>query len=84
MQALTQLIAQYLYFCKYQKKLNEKTLKAYQIDLTQYASYMSKTDMQLNRSNLTVYISALHQQYKPKSAKRKIASLKAFFSYLAI
>lgn len=82
MQNLQELITHYLDFCKYQKTLNEKSLKAYRIDLTQYADYMSKTDMQLNRSNLTVYITNLHKYYKPKSAKRKIASLKAFFSYL--
>lgn len=82
MQNLQQLITHYLDFCKYQKTLNEKSVKAYRIDLAQYASYMSHTDMQLNRNNLTVYITTLHQCYKPKSAKRKIASLKAFFSYL--
>lgn len=82
MQNLQELITHYLDFCKYQKTLNEKSLKAYRIDLTQYADYMSKTDMQLNRNNLTVYITNLHKYYKPKSAKRKIASLKAFFSYL--
>lgn len=82
MQNLQQLITYYLDFCKYQKTLNEKSLKAYRIDLTQYADYMSNTDMQLNRSNLTAYITSLHKYYKPKSAKRKIASLKAFFSYL--
>lgn len=82
MQNLQQQISLYLDFCKYQKTLNEKTLKAYRIDLTQYADYFSKTDMQLNRMNLSAYITTLHQNYKPKSAKRKIASLKAFFSYL--
>lgn len=82
MHNLQQLITYYLDFCKYQKTLNEKSLKAYRIDLTQYANYMSNTDMQLNRSNLTTYITNLHKYYKPKSAKRKIASLKAFFAYL--
>lgn len=82
MNHLQQLITHYLDFCKYQKTLNEKSLKAYRIDLTQYAGYMEKTDMQLNRANLTSYIANLHKFYKPKSAKRKIASLKAFFSYL--
>ena len=82
MQNLKQLITYYLDFCKHQKTLNEKSLKAYRIDLTQYAEYMSSTDMQLNRVNITEYIYTLHQRYKPKSAKRKIASLKAFFSYL--
>ncbi|WP_373265160.1 tyrosine-type recombinase/integrase [Hungatella hathewayi] len=82
MQDLQHLIMQYLDFCRYQKTLNEKSLKAYRIDLTQYATFMLNTDMQLNRNNLSAYISILHQRYKPKSAKRKIASLKAFFSYL--
>ncbi len=31
---------------------------------------------------LNAYIVTLHTKYKPKSAKRKIASLKAFFNYL--
>lgn len=82
MHNLQKLITCYLDFCKYQKTLNEKSLKAYRIDLTQYAEYISNTDMQLNRSNLTTYITHLHKHYKPRSAKRKIASLKAFFSYL--
>lgn len=82
MKNLQQLITYYLDFCKYQKTLNEKSLKAYRIDLTQYADYMSSTDMKLNRTNLTAYITNLHKYYKPKTAKRKIASLKAFFSYL--
>lgn len=82
MQNLQQLITLYLDFCRYQKTLNEKSLKAYRIDLNQYAEFMSNNDMQLNRGNLTTYITNLHKKYKPKSAKRKIASLKAFFSYL--
>lgn len=82
MQNLQQLITDYLNFCRYQKTLSEKSLKAYRIDLTQYADYMAQTGMQPDRANLTAFISNLHQTYKPKSAKRKIASLKAFFSYL--
>lgn len=82
MQELSQAITAYLDYCKYQKTLSEKTLKAYRIDLTQYAGYMSQTDMRLTKCNLTGYITGLHKAYKPKSAKRKIASLKAFFSYL--
>lgn len=82
MHDLQQLMTQYLHFCRFQKTLNEKTLKAYRIDLAHYADYMSEAAMPPNRSSLTAYITTLHQHYKPKSAKRKIASLKAFFSYL--
>lgn len=33
-------------------------------------------------NTLETHIAQLHQQYKPKTVKRKIASLKAFFHYL--
>lgn len=72
----------YLEYCKYQKKLNFKTLKAYTIDLNQFSEFMINTKGELNRYGLTNYITTLHKEYKPKSVKRKIASLKAFFSYL--
>ena len=36
----------------------------------------------LSRNTLDLYITELHKHYKPKSVKRKIASLKAFFHYL--
>lgn len=74
--------ANYLEYCQYQKKLNLKTLKAYAIDLKQFIEFMNTTEGALNRSSLTNYITLLHKEYKPKSVKRKIASLKAFCSYM--
>lgn len=82
MSTLEEMLQNYLEYCQYQKNLNEKTLKAYRIDLKQFSGFMLTTDGQLSRTNLNIYISYLHRLYKPKSAKRKIASLKAFFSYL--
>lgn len=72
----------YLDFCKYQKNLNEKTLKAYGIDLRQFAEYIQPSSQELSRAILTDFITELHKKYKPKSAKRKIASIKAFFAFL--
>lgn len=79
---LEDAIASYLEYCEYQKNLNSKTLKAYRIDLNQFHSYMLDTDLLLSRTNMSNYITYLHKNYKPKSSKRKIASIKAFFSYL--
>lgn len=79
---LEEVILSYLEYCDCQKNLNAKTLKAYRIDLKQYCSFMEKTDMQLSRQNISNYIACLHKMYKPRSSKRKIASLKAFFNYL--
>lgn len=72
----------YLDFCKYQKNLNEKTLKAYKIDLRQFFNYIDYSGPNLARAQITNFITDLHKKYKPKSAKRKIASVKAFFSFL--
>lgn len=73
----------YLDYCKYQKRLDEKTLKAYRIDLTQFTNQISVNDLlAITPDLLEKFIGQLHQNYKPKTVKRKIASLKAFFHYL--
>jgi integrase/recombinase XerD len=73
----------YLKFCSTQKCLDEKTLKAYRIDLRQFCEQTSVTDVSgIIPATLENHIARLHQQYKPKTVKRKIASLKAFFHYL--
>lgn len=74
----------YLEYCQFQKGLNLKTIKAYRIDLIQFSTYANEKnyDDWLSRSCIISYITDLHKKYKPKSAKRKVASLKAFFSYL--
>ncbi|MEG1470456.1 MAG: tyrosine-type recombinase/integrase [Anaerovoracaceae bacterium] len=79
---LLELTNSYLNFCKYQKNLNEKTLKAYRIDLRQFTEYIEQYNQELSRTILTDFITELHKKYRPKSAKRKIASIKAFFTFL--
>ena len=83
MRNLNTLKDEYLLFCQNQKCLDEKTLKAYKIDLIQFLK-MINTDLlaEINTNLLENYIRALHQTCKPKTAKRKIASVKAFFHYL--
>lgn len=72
----------YLEFCKYQKGLSNKTIKAYRIDLQQFISFMKEGDGDLNKINLSNYITYLHKAYKVKTVKRKIACLKAFCNNL--
>lgn len=76
-------ISHYLQFCQNQKCLDSKTIKAYRIDLNQFGS--SLPDISAERITpqvLEAYLAQLHQTYKPRTAKRKIASLKAFFKWL--
>lgn len=82
MYALETMKEDYLLFCRTQKELNAKTLKAYRIDLTQFIAFSASSDNPFSRENLNAYLSMLHERYQPKTTKRKIASLKAFFHYL--
>jgi len=76
---------EYLSFCVNRKNLDRKTIKSYRIDLRQYTDYTDKNDIEwTDKCSIENYIEHLHARYKPKSVKRKIASLKAFFHYLEI
>ncbi|MBQ6787066.1 MAG: tyrosine-type recombinase/integrase [Lachnospiraceae bacterium] len=76
-------IKTYLEYCQTQKRLDAKTLKAYRIDLKQFTESMPITNSpDITPSIIESYIAQLHQNFKPKTSKRKIASLKAFFHYL--
>lgn len=73
----------YLTACKSMKGLSGLTLKAYSIDLKQFCDFVALRDC-FNKSELNAYINMLHGLYKPKSAKRKIACVKAFYRYMEI
>ena len=83
MENLQTIINYYLDFCQYQKRLDAKTMKAYRIDLKQFSMQISAGRLvDITPDVLEKYIMSLHQSYKPKTAKRKIASVKAFFHYM--
>lgn len=72
----------YLEYCQNQKRLDAKTLRAYRIDLTQFCGDIQPEDiLEVTPEILEGFIAVLHQKYKPKTVKRKIASLKALFHY---
>ncbi len=73
-------IKKYLKHCSLDRNLSRHTLKAYQIDLSQFVAF--KASCNFSKDNLIDYIQYLHKTYKPKTIKRKIATLKAFVHYL--
>ena len=76
-------IRNYLEYCSTQKRLDGKTLKAYRVDLRQFSEQITVTEIvNLTPAILETYVAELHQQYAPKTVKRKLASIKAFFHYL--
>ena len=70
-------VDQFLDYCRYHKKLSEKTVRAYKIDLSQYVLFSDT----LSKQALWDYIECLNKKYKPKTVKRKLATLKAFIHF---
>lgn len=82
MNSLQVYIENYLKYCQYQKRLDSKTLKAYRIDLRQFSSYIPTSDISdITTTTLECYIAKLNQKYKPKTVRRKLASVKSLFHY---
>lgn len=71
----------FLRYCKYRKKLNTKTLKAYSIDLKQFVLFAGDN---FSKEILYRYVEKLNMTYKPKTVRRKMAVLKAFAHYLIV
>ena len=78
-----EIASDYLDRCANQKRLNPKTLRAYSTDLKQLGAYIAPAELsEITPHLLENYISSLHDRYRPRTVKRKIASMKAFFRYL--
>lgn len=73
---------QYLNHCLNHKNLDPKTVKAYGIDLRQFGQFYDEHNPLPLKDIISEYIICLNETYKPKSRKRKIASVKAFCTYL--
>ena len=68
-------------YCRFRKALSSKTVKAYTTDLKQLWAY---TNGDLSKATICKYISYLHEHFKPKTCRRKIATMKAFIHYLLV
>jgi len=84
----TQQIAakEFLHHCMYEKNLSSKTIKSYQIDLKQFYQFLlnknySNEVARITKIEIRDYLESL-SKLKPKSIKRKIATLKAMMNYL--
>ena len=73
----------FLHYCRFERKLDEKTIKAYRFDIKQFADDLIEkvrwTD--ITRDYLKQWIESL-SKYKFKTIKRKIASVNALMNYL--
>lgn len=82
MKITKEVYCRYLDECEKGKNLSKHTIKAYRIDLKQFSDYMDINDKELDKNSITNFMFNLNKQFKPKTAKRKMASLHAFFEQL--
>ena len=75
-------VPSFLFHCEIEKKLTEKTLKAYQTDLMQFSKFLQEHEIEfVQKEELKRYLLEL-SKYSSRTMKRKVATLKAFYSYL--
>ncbi len=80
-------IEDFIFHCRYEKNLSSNTIKAYQIDLSQFSSFIISMSgftglSEIDKYCIKSYIKKVSENNKPKTVKRKIATLKAFFNHL--
>nr|WP_300129818.1 tyrosine-type recombinase/integrase [uncultured Butyricicoccus sp.] len=82
MQSLASLISNYMEASECIKKLSSNTIKAYRIDLKQFATFTRNS--LADKDMIKRYVIHLNQRFAPRSVKRKIASVRAFYHELSI
>ncbi|MDO5603400.1 MAG: tyrosine-type recombinase/integrase [Oscillospiraceae bacterium] len=78
----TDFLDSYFLYCRLQKNLDAKTLKAYQIDLRQFEDYLAERNNDPCREVIEKYIELLVTRYKISTVRRKCAAIKAYYHYL--
>lgn len=86
MMDIAEAIKFFITHCLYEKNLGSNTITAYKIDLKQFSEFLKKNEystilVEIDKVILREYLEHLNT-YKPKTIKRKIACLKAMFSFL--
>jgi len=81
------LLNEFLKYLKLEKRYSSHTVKAYQIDLTQFKDYLEETyESVLHKAKHPMVRSWLAQMldfgFSPRSVNRKITTLKSFYKFL--
>lgn len=82
MNQISSLATSYLEMCEYEKRLSLDTIKAYRVDLKQFLLFVGEKPIDTEMINQ--YIKYLNQSFAPRSAKRKLASVRAFMAEMEL
>lgn len=86
METLLDAIEAFTHHCRYEKRLSKRTLKAYSQDLKQFRQFCRGREFpdkvgELDKHCIKDYIREISEA-KPKTIKRKLATIKALFNFL--
>ena len=87
MNSLSSICSQYLDVCRRNKNLSQHTLKAYDIDLTQFQGVVGrqKSICDITKQDIIQFHHHLDEEsLSPASIKRKLACLRAMFKWLEL
>lgn len=83
---LADAVSLFLRHCRIERNLSPLTLNAYRIDLAQFRQETEAEEVGLvedmDKDCIRRHLARLDARYKPRSIKRKVATLKSFFSFL--
>lgn len=74
----------FLHHCRLERGLSKLTMTAYQLDLSQFLEKQPECQpvSKIDKYTIREYLGWLDERYKPRSIKRKLATLKSFFTFL--
>ena len=86
METVVDACEKFIFHCAYEKGLSSKTIEAYTSDINQFVNFLKKNNHPSHLANidkliLKQYLQAISKR-KPKTIKRKVATLKALFNFL--
>lgn len=85
METLKESIKEFIAHCQFEKNLSEKTIRAYKIDTQQLVDFTKEIKYcdkvkSIDKTILRDYLQSI-STFKPKTVKRKIATIKAMFNF---
>lgn len=80
--AITTAIEEFLWHCRFEKNLDDKTINAYNVDLRQFAGTINSISAlnEISKSEIKKYLQSI-SHFQHKTIKRKLASLRAMLNY---
>lgn len=76
------MIKEYELYLRTEKKLGDKSIESYKLDLKDFSSYFNGDVLNLNKKDIEEYLHHLRSGLSARSVNRHISSIKGFYKYL--